>query len=288
MMMKIKTEDSVYIIPIGSGICSLVSNYTEDIINCFNSYFVNKKKNKCVILDEEDDLIKFNDVAFIYIPNNEDLKQIFNLKPKTLVNNELTAFIGNNQEMFSSIENIREQLIELFTDQGMFKIKKIMQHNIDGKINFIMDDFDVARILQSISIDIEQLTIQQMYMALYNLLLYVNRDKFCVVYIDFELDEATINWLRSISDQNILLLIKNETILTRDKEIINYLLIENNIDSIQKIEVNKNQINDFIYGFHPYVLKNIEYQTEKIQSLLKGFSQKDTSFLIKFADQIYL
>lgn len=286
--MKIKTEDNVYIIPIGSGICSLVSNYTEDIINCFNSYFVNKKKNKCVILDEEDDLIKFNDVAFIYIPNNEDLKQIFNLKPKTLVNNELTAFIENNQEMFSSIENIREQLIELFTDQGMFKIKKIMQHNIDGKISFIIDDFDVARILQSISIDVEQLTIQQMYMALYNLMLYVNRDKFCVVYIDFELDEATINWLRSISDQNILLLIKNETILTRDKEIINYLLIENNIDSIQKIEVNKNQINDFIYGFHPYVLKNIEYQTEKIQSLLNGFSQKDTSFLIKFADQIYL
>ncbi len=282
--MKIKTEDSVYLIPIKNGICSLVSDCTEDLINCLTSYFINKKKSKCVILDDEEDLIKYNDVAFIYIPNNEDLKQVFSLKPKTLINNELTIFIENNQEMFSSIENVREQLIELLTDQGMFKLRKIMQKNIDNEIKFTVDDFDITRILQSISIDAEELTIQQMYMALYNLLLYVNRDKFCLVYIDFELDESTINWLYTIKNKNTLLLIKNELINTRDKEIIDYILIENNSNLIKKIEISKRQINDLVYGFHPYILKNLEYQTEKIRSLMSGFMQNDASFLIKFAD----
>lgn len=282
--MKIKTEDSVYLIPIKNGICSLVSNYTEDLINCLSSYFINKKKTKCVILDDEEDLIKYNDVAFIYIPNNEDLKQVFSLKPKTLINNELAIFIENNQEMFSSIENVREQLIELLTDHGMFKLRKIMQQNIDNEIKFTVDDFDIARILQSISIDVEELTVQQMYMALYNLLLYVNRDKFCLVFIDFELDGSTINWLYKIKSSNILLLIKNESINTRDKEIIDYILIEKNSNLIEKIEISKRQINDLIYGFHPYILKNLEYQTEKIRSLMSEFMQNDISFLIKFAD----
>lgn len=282
--MKIKTEDSVYLIPIKNGICSLVSDYTADIVNCLSSYFINKKKTKCVILDNEEDLIKYNDVAFIYIPNNEDIKQVFSLKPKTLINSELTIFIENNQEMFSSIENVREQLIELLTDQGMFKLRKIMQQNIENEIKFTVDDFDITRILQSISIDIEELTIQQMYMALYNLLLYIGRDKFCLLYIDFELDESTINWLKSIKSDNILLLIKNESINTRNKDVIDYILIEKNSDSIEKIEISKNQINDLVYGFHPYILKNLEYQTEKIRSLMRGFMQNDTSFLIKFAD----
>ena len=282
--MKIKTEDSVYLIPIKNGICSLVSDYTADIVNCLSSYFINKKKTKCVILDNEEDLIKYNDVAFIYIPNNEDIKQVFSLKPKTLINSELTIFIENNQEMFSSIENVREQLIELLTDQGMFKLRKIMQQNIENEIKFTVDDFDITRILQSISIDIEELTIQQMYMALYNLLLYISRDKFCLLYIDFELDESTINWLKSIKSDNILLLIKNESINTRNKDVIDYILIEKNSDSIEKIEISKNQINDLVYGFHPYILKNLEYQTEKIRSLMRGFMQNDTSFLIKFAD----
>ncbi len=287
-MMKIKTEDSVYLIPIRNGICSLVSDYYEELINCFTSYFVNKKKNKCVILDDEDDLIKFDDVAFVYIPYGEDLKQIFSFKSKTLINNELSCFIENNQEMFKSIESLREQLIELLTDKGMFRLKRIMQYNINAEINFIVDDFNITRILQSISIETEDLTTQQMYMALYNLSLFVNRDKYCVLYIDFELDDTTVNWLMRLKDKNILLLIKNQCIKSNYKDFIDYILVERNSELIEKMEISREQIKNLIYGFHPFVLGNLDYQTEKILSLMKGFIDLDTSFLIKFADYTFL
>ncbi len=284
--MKIKSDENIYIIPIENGICSIASDYLNDMIDCLTSYFVNRKKNKCVIVDAEDDLIKYDDVSFVYIPRDIDLKQIFEFKPKTLINSEFSEFIENNQEMFKSIEMLREQIIELLTDQGMYKLKKIMQQNLNCDLQFMIDDFDISRFLQSISIDAEELSEQKMYMALYNLLFYVNREKYCIAYIDFDVNEEVNDWLASLKEnKNILLLIKNESIISRDKEFIDYMLIESNKDFMEYIEISRRQINDLIYCFHPYVLRNIVYQTEKNQSLVSGFTDKNTTFLIKFASQ---
>ena len=234
-MMKIKSEENVYIIPDLNGVCAISSPYIEDIVQCLVSYFVAKKKNRCVVIDEDGDLVKNDSVSFIYISKDDDLTSLFNLKPKTLINSELINFIGSNQEMFKSIEIIRNGLVETLTDQGIIKIRKIMQNHIENIIEFVIDDFDLSRILQCLSVESEELSIQQKYMSLYNLLLYLNKDNYCIVYIDFEIDETTLKWIKANKQNNILFLINNEAISTVNNDEIDYLIIESNQDFLEKV-----------------------------------------------------
>lgn len=286
-MMKIKSEENVYIIPDLNGACAISSPYVEDIVQCLVSYFVAKKKNRCVVIDEDGNLVKNDSVSFIYISKDDDLTSLFNLKPKTLINSELINFIGSNQEMFKSIEIIRNGLVETLTDQGIIKIRKIMQNHIENNIEFVIDDFDLSRILQCLSVESEELSIQQKYMSLYNLLLYLNKDNYCIVYIDFEIDETTLKWIKANKQNNILFLINNEAISTVNNDEIDYLIIESNQDFLEKVEVDCKLKNSILYCFHPYVLKNFEYQTEKNKQIMLDFQDEKTSFLIEFATSTF-
>lgn len=286
-MMKIKSEENVYIIPDLNGACAISSPYIEDIVQCLVSYFVAKKKNRCVVIDEDGDLVKNDSVSFIYISKDDDLTSLFNLKPKTLINSEMINFIGSNQEMFKSLEIIRNGLSETLTDQGMIKIRKIMQNHIENNIEFVIDDFDLSRILQCLSVESEELSIQQKYMSLYNLLLYLNKDNYCIVYIDFEIDETTLKWIKANKQNNILFLINNEAISTVNNDEIDYLIIESNQDFLEKVEVDYKLKNSILYCFHPYVLKNFEYQTEKNKQIMLDFQDEKTSFLIEFATSTF-
>lgn len=286
-MMKIKSEENVYIIPDLNGACAISSPYIEDIVQCLVSYFVAKKKNRCVVIDEDGDLVKNDSVSFIYISKDDDLTSLFNLKPKTLINSEMINFIGSNQEMFKSIEIIRNGLSETLTDQGIIKIRKIMQNHIENNIEFVIDDFDLSRILQCLSVESEELSIQQKYMSLYNLLLYLNKDNYCIVYIDFEIDETTLKWIKANKQNNILFLINNEAISTVNNDEIDYLIIESNQDFLEKVEVDCKLKNSILYCFHPYVLKNFEYQTEKNKQIMLDFQDEKTSFLIEFATSTF-
>lgn len=285
--MKIKSEENVYIIPDLNGACAISSPYIEDIVQCLVSYFVAKKKNRCVVIDEDGDLVKNDSVSFIYISKDDDLTSLFNLKPKTLINSEMINFIGSNQEMFKSLEIIRNGLSETLTDQGMIKIRKIMQNHIENNIEFVIDDFDLSRILQCLSVESEELSIQQKYMSLYNLLLYLNKDNYCIVYIDFEIDETTLKWIKANKQNNILFLINNEAISTVNNDEIDYLIIESNQDFLEKVEVDCKLKNSILYCFHPYVLKNFEYQTEKNKQIMLDFQDEKTSFLIEFATSTF-
>ena len=285
--MKIKSEENVYIIPDLNGACAISSPYIEDIVQCLVSYFVAKKKNRCVVIDEDGDLVKNDSVSFIYISKDDDLTSLFNLKPKTLINSEMINFIGSNQEMFKSLEIIRNGLSETLTDQGMIKIRKIMQNHIENNIEFVIDDFDLSRILQCLSVESEELSIQQKYMSLYNLLLYLNKDNYCIVYIDFEIDETTLKWIKANKQNNILFLINNEAISTVNNDEIDYLIIESNQDFLEKVEVDCKLKNSILYCFHPYILKNFEYQTEKNKQIMLDFQDEKTSFLIEFATSTF-
>ena len=285
--MKIKSEENVYVIPDLNGACAISSPYIEDIVQCLVSYFVAKKKNRCVVIDEDGDLVKNDSVSFIYISKDDDLTSLFNLKPKTLINSEMINFIGSNQEMFKSIEIIRNGLSETLTDQGIIKIRKIMQNHIENNIEFVIDDFDLSRILQCLSVESEELSIQQKYMSLYNLLLYLNKDNYCIVYIDFKIDETTLKWIKANKQNNILFLINNEAISTVNNDEIDYLIIESNQDFLEKVEVDCKLKNSILYCFHPYVLKNFEYQTEKNKQIMLDFQDEKTSFLIEFATSTF-
>ena len=281
--MKIKNNENTYIIPELSGACAISSPYIDDIVQSLTSYFVAKKKNKCVVIDEDGDLVKNDDVSFIYLPKSDDLTSLFNLKPKTLINNEIINFISNNQEMFKSIEKLRNDLNEILTDQGMFSIKKIMQKHINENIEFVIDDFDLSRILQLISIENDELTVQKQFMIVYNLLIYLNRKNFCIIYIDFDIDKDTLNWINATKQSNILFLINSNSFQTLPNDEIDYLLIVSNDDFLENVEVDYSQRKDMLYCFHPYILKNFEFQTEKNKQIIMDFQDKKTSFLIKFA-----
>ena len=109
--MKIKYEDHTCILPVSTGMHLVYDSSGEsDFLECLISYFGQKKKTKCIVLDDEDDLIAPKDAELIYF-SNKDMNSIFGFKPKTEFNNELTHFIEDNQEQYTSIERIRSDQI---------------------------------------------------------------------------------------------------------------------------------------------------------------------------------
>ena len=54
------------------------------------------------------------------------MNSVYGFKPKTEFNTELSHFIEENQEQYTSIEMIRINLKELLTDRGMFRFRKIL------------------------------------------------------------------------------------------------------------------------------------------------------------------
>lgn len=281
-MMKVKNESLVYNIPIRSGICVIAGKETKNLSALLTNYFVRKKKNSCVVLDEEGDLIKNEDVSYIYIPSTEDLLDIFEMKPKTVLNSEITEFINENQDSFRTVEEIRNLYYELLTDNGMYRLRKIMGNGIDIHAEFEIDDFNLSRLLQTLALNVTRLSIQQQFIVLYNIFLYTNRKQFCIVYIDFEIDSETLDWLKSIKNDNVLFLIDNESIRTELTEDIDAILVLSKYDFVNEIEYEISLVNKLSYCLNPFILKNYAYQTEKNRLIIDDFRDDMTTFLIKF------
>lgn len=280
--MKVKNESLVYNIPIRSGICVITGNQTKNLNELLTNYFVRKKKNSCIVLDEDGDLIKNEDASYIYISSTEDLLDIFEMKPKTILNTEITDFINTNQDSFRTIEEIRNLSYELLTDNGMYRLKKIMGNGIDNNIEFEIDDFNVSRLLQTLALNIERLSKQQQFIVLYNIFLYTNRNHFCIVYIDFDVNAETLDWLQTIKNDNILFLVNNESICADITENIDTMLVLSKYDFVNEIEYEISSANKLSYCLNPYILKNYEYQTEKNRLIIDDFRDDRSTFLIKF------
>lgn len=285
-MMKVKNESLVYNIPIQSGVCVITGKEVENLNELLTNYFVRKKKNSCIVLDEDGDLIKNDDVSYIHVASTEDLLDVFEMKPKTLLNSELTEFINKNQECFKSIEEIRNQSHELLTDNGMYKLKKILGRGIDSEVEFEIDDFNVSRLLQTLALNVERLTRQQQFILLYNLSIYINRNKYCIVYIDFEIDGGTLEWLKEIKSDNILFLINNNFRNVELADYIDAMLIPSKYDFVNVIEFETSLANKLSYCLNPYVLENYDYQTEKNRLIIDDFRDDRSTFLIKFTADI--
>ena len=126
-MMIIKSNEHTLIIPVHRGLHLIHEmNCKYELLECLNSYFTLKKKTKCIIMDDDHDLISPKDVQFVYISSKEDISSIFDFKPKTLLNSELEKFINENPESYRSIESVRNYLRELLTDEGMYKFMNIL------------------------------------------------------------------------------------------------------------------------------------------------------------------
>ena len=281
--MKIQSNEHTFMIPVKSGLHLLYeANNKYELLDCLNSYFGQKKKTKCIVNDEEGELINPKSIEFIYISSKEDLSAIYDFKPKTLVNSELEKFVEENPQMYQSIDNVRKNLIELLTDEGMFKFINILKNGLHINLTINTTNFSVSKILQTLRIDTDNLTNQEQFILLYNLMLYVHREQFCIVYIDFEVDKKTMEWLNKIKSPNSIILVSNECIEDYYAELFDSIIILSSNEFVENINVDIEEANLVSYALHPIVLKHPEYQNEKIIDLMRLFEDKTSTFLVEF------
>lgn len=281
--MKVKTDNEVYTIPVDSGIHLLVLNErSESVIDCLTNYFVQKKKNKAVVFDNEGDVVNQKEVSFIYYPSSENIETLFTLKPKTTINTELSNLMIHNAESFQSVEYIRNGLEELLTDRGMIKFKKILEKDTGLYLNMDTSNFDLTRLIQSLNIDTEVLKREELYMILYNLLIFLNQNTFNIIYIDFKVTEAVSNWLIKKKNSNNLILINNECAVPPLSYVYDSAIVLSDYDYVETIDVSCEQTGLISYLFHPTVRANLMYQTEKNKNFMSRFDDDSCTFLINF------
>lgn len=282
-MMKIKNEEDVFIIPANYGLHILSTNqYKESLIEYLTSYFTQKKKTKCIVVDDEEEIIDSKGVEFIYIPSHQDFKSVFDFKAKTDFNTELSEMIMQNSELFLTIDQIRKNAEELMTDQGIYQFKRILEQ--DTHIHLQMDtmNFEIQKLLQLFRIDVEPLSMEQQYMILYNLLLYISREQFQIIYIDFDLNAEVYDWLIQKKNNNSLILVENECVHSPIPPIFDSFIFLNQSDAVYSTEVDSKQTELLSYLFHPIVRENIDKQTEKNIAFLSQFETNQATFFCEF------
>ena len=241
-----------------------------------------KKKTKCIITNNENELITPKEAEFIYIPSTTDVSQIFEFKNKTLLNTELEKFISENPLMYTTIETIRQNYRSLLTDEGMYKFIGILGYGTKVDIEINTANFSISKILQALRIETESMTTQEQFMILYNLQLYLKRKQFCIIYIDFLIDEETLEWLNRIKSKNTIILVSNNSIEDYMAEQFDSIIILTPNDYIETIELDKSQSKLISYALHPIVFTHPEYQNQKIIDIMRLFEDKTSSFSINF------
>ena len=284
--MKIIHEESVYLIPEDNNIVVLAGAKQKDIIDCFINQFVKKKRNYCKVLDSENQLIKPTELNFIYYPYGSDINSNFEFGTKSIFNIETTNLIQENENDFKSIETIREGLRSLTTDHGMYKLREILTRNIECNVNVEMSNFDMSKLLSMLDINVDDISADKQYIMIYNLLLFINRNQFNVLYIDFPITQTALKWLKSFDQDNVLFLLNNDCMACDTVQELNKIamLIISNKDYIEKYEYDLNQFNNISYIQNPYTMLHKQQQTEKNIRLMEQFEDKNTTFYLTFND----
>ena len=273
-------------IPEDNNIVVLAGAKQKDIIDCFTNQFVKKKRNYCKVLDSENQLIKPTELNFVYYPYGSDINSNFEFGTKSIFNIETTNLMQENENDFKSFELIREGLRRLTTDHGMYKLREILTRNMQCNIDFEMSDFDISKFLSMLDINVDDISVDKQYIMVYNLLLFVSRNQFNVVYIDFPITQTVLKWLKSFDQDNILFLLNNDNMACDSiEELAKFaMLIVSDKDYIEKYEYDLIQFNNISYIQNPYTMLHKQQQTEKNIRLMEQFEDKSTTFYLTFND----
>ena len=284
--MKIIHEESVYLIPEDNNIVVLAGAKQKDIIDCFTNQFVKKKRNYCKVLDSENQSIKPTELNFIYYSYGSDINSNFKFGTKSIFNNETTNLIQENENDFKSFELIRDGFRNLLTDYGMYKLREILTRNIGCNINFEISDFDMSKFLSMLDINVDDISIDKQYIMVYNLLLFINRNQFNVIYIDFPITQTVLRWMKSFDQDNVLFLLNNDCMVCDSVQELDKIamLIVSDKDYIEKYEYDLNQFSNISYIQNPYTMLHKQQQTEKNIRLMEQFEDKNTTFYLTFND----
>ena len=281
-MMIIKDDDLIYNIPLKDGINIIIDNeYTDGIVNYLMSYFMNKKKNVCTIYDEENIIITPKEYEYIYVPT-KDVMGNYDFKDKSILKTYFTNVIMDNPEMFLTIENIRDNMHYLLSDAGMYKLKKILEDNLDVNYELEINDFNIGKLVEMLKIDTDDLNVSELQASLYNVILSFNEMKNNIIYIDFDIDANIEKWLlKNVKPNNIILInskrIKELSIIDECNVIIPKLSKNTIFD-----ELNIDYINLFLYMMNPYILKYLHYQKENNINFISDYIAEETTFSIYF------
>lgn len=260
-------------IPEDNNIVVLAGSEQKDIIDCFTNQFVKKKRNYCKVLDSENQPIKPTELNFIYYPYGNDINSNFEFGTKSIFNIETTNLMQENENDFKSFELIREGFRNLLTDHGMYKLREILTRNIGCNINFEISNFDMSKFLSMLDINVDDISVDKQYIMVYNLLLFINRNQFNVIYIDFPITQTTLKWLKSFDQDNILFLLNNDNMACDSIEELEKfaMLIVSDKDYIEKYEYDLKQFSNISYIQNPYTMLHKQQQTEKNIRLMEQF-----------------
>lgn len=191
-----------------------------------------------------------------------------------------------NENDFKSFELIREGFRNLLTDHGMYKLREILTRNIGCNINFEISNFDMSKFLSMLDINVDDISVDKQYIMVYNLLLFINRNQFNVIYIDFPITQTTLKWLKSFDQDNILFLLNNDNMACDSIEELEKfaMLIVSDKDYIEKYEYDLKQFSNISYIQNPYTMLHKQQQTEKNIRLMEQFEDKNTTFYLTFND----
>lgn len=281
-MMKIKTDEYNYLLPLKTGINILIENdCSEEIITCLISYFGNKKKTSCSILDDDNNIILPKEFEFIYIPSKENIINNYHFKEKSVINNYLSELINKHPELFNSIDRVRQDIEYLLTDSGIYNLKRIMNKNLDININIDIEDFDISSILEMLYITNEGIDKSEMVASIYNILMtdtaIVNR----IIYIDFPIKDKLMRWINNLDNKDIIII--NSTSIIEEFRLSNCsAIIISEGELFNEIDLSCDDLGRFIYMTKPYIINNISYQKEENILFLTNFTDKNTTYLVNF------
>lgn len=281
--MKLIKDDKVYLFPEEDTCVILVDNKaSKQFVDCLYDFFGRKKKNTCRIVSDDGQIILPSELNFIWINNDVSLESNMELKSKSIFNQELTKLIEENQEMFFSVDHVRNDIHGLLTDRGFFKIEKILSKGIIGQVDFELSDFNVSKLLEMLSIRQDDLNDTKKILMIYNLLLYISRNQNNMVYLDFPITNEVISWVQCQRTNNCTFILKNDISRDTFKLLNDCTLVKlSNAEYKEEYECEHDELPKLSYVFNPFVIDHLDQQSEENQRLYEQYEDEDTTFFLK-------
>ena len=260
------------------------SNY-KGLEEMLDYYFGKKKKSKCSVKGNENHPISCNEMNYIYLENNLNMiSDNLELKPKSFLNGSLEEFVKANQNDFNTLESIRNNVRNFRTDQGFYKIQKILERGLQCHCSLEFTDFPYSSILSMLSFKCDGIPEEKKLMMLYNLSIYLQRAKPLIVNLSFKIDENVLNWIYTYKDSNVYFIASVDQIdcsILPENDMLQYIIL-NDSESIKTEMYMPEEFDMLCYSQNSYIQKYMHLQSRNIQKIASDFSKKDKNYVCLF------
>lgn len=290
--MIISKEDAQYILPPTPDIIYLVDTVHKDtLISLLQDYFGKKKKNACSVNNEQGESLTPKEYLFVDVPfstplTNEEGALLSN-KPLSQI---IEKSIEQNEDLFQSISKIRENIHELTTDKGAYKLNKMMSFGLERTQSISHHSIHIPSITNMIQLT--QINPEFVYLNYINLVLFDlvhNQNEVnLILHIDAPVTTSLLKWISNWSTNRIQFLLTGTIQIEHGIPLhqINILQLSDKA-SLNTISWSMSQFEFTTYALHPFTRRNIHMQNQKIIEIFNLFNDQNTTFLIEFTRDSY-